>query len=73
MLVHTSCWLSFAILLVCSFNNRTLVKADADFLSVRTRLKKDHSGKGGDPKAKYFREPGLLLSVQMFVANIAHR
>jgi hypothetical protein len=31
-------------------------KRDADFMSVRTRLKKDHSGKGGDPKEKYFHE-----------------
>lgn len=57
-----SCWLSFAILFVGSLNGRPLVKADADFLSVRTRLKKDHSGKGGDPPAKYFRESSLLSS-----------
>ncbi|MCJ1304277.1 hypothetical protein MMC08_007089 [Hypocenomyce scalaris] len=56
MLLRLSCWLSLAILLVGSFNDRVLVKADADFLSVRTSLKKDHSGKGGDPKAKYFHE-----------------
>ena len=73
MLVQISCWLSFAILLVGSLNDRTLVKADADFLSVRTRLKEDHSGKRGDPKAKYFRESGLLLFVETFVTNIAHR
>jgi hypothetical protein len=33
-----------------------LRKRDADFESVRTRLTKDHSGKGGDPKQKYFHE-----------------
>jgi len=33
-----------------------LRKRDADFESVRTRLVKDHSGKGGDPVAKYFHE-----------------
>lgn len=31
-------------------------KRDADFLSVRTKLHKDMSGKGGDPKGKYFHE-----------------
>ena len=31
-------------------------KRDADFLSVRTKLHKDMSGKRGDPKGKYFRE-----------------
>jgi hypothetical protein len=31
-------------------------KRDADFLSVRTKMHKDMSGKGGDPKTKYFRE-----------------
>ncbi|KAF8848271.1 hypothetical protein BDZ45DRAFT_606144 [Acephala macrosclerotiorum] len=35
-------------------------KRDADFLSVRTKLHKDMSGKGGDPKGKYFR--AFLLS-----------
>jgi hypothetical protein len=32
------------------------VAADADFMSVRTQLAKDWSGKGGDPGDKYFRE-----------------
>jgi len=32
------------------------VQGDADFESVRTRLDRDHSGKGGDPKDKYFHE-----------------
>ena len=31
-------------------------KRDADFESVRTRLWRDHSGKAGDPKDKYFHE-----------------
>lgn len=38
-----------------------LQKRDADFLSVRTKLHKDMSGKKGDPKEKYFRE---LFSMQ---------
>jgi hypothetical protein len=33
-----------------------LEKRDADFLSVRTKLTKDMSGKAGDPKEKYFRK-----------------
>lgn len=32
------------------------VLSDADFLSVRTSLDKDHSGKGGDKGVKYFHE-----------------
>lgn len=31
------------------------VLADASFWDVRTSLEKDRSGKGGDPKDKYFR------------------
>ena len=38
------------------------VVADADFIDVRLKLEKDRSGKRGDPKDKYFREPILLLS-----------
>ncbi|GAD97148.1 mannosylphosphorylation protein (Mnn4), putative [Paecilomyces variotii No. 5] len=33
-----------------------LVRGDADFMSVRTSLAKDYSGKGGDPGEKYFHE-----------------
>ncbi|KAL1985616.1 hypothetical protein VTN96DRAFT_7596 [Rasamsonia emersonii] len=33
-----------------------LANADADFMSVRTKLAKDYSGKGGDPGEKYFHE-----------------
>ncbi|KAL1970707.1 hypothetical protein VTN77DRAFT_4351 [Rasamsonia byssochlamydoides] len=33
-----------------------LAYADADFMSVRTKLAKDYSGKGGDPGDKYFHE-----------------
>lgn len=32
------------------------VCGDADFMSVRTKLAKDYSGKGGDLAEKYFRE-----------------
>ncbi|KAK7606536.1 LicD family-domain-containing protein [Phyllosticta paracitricarpa] len=33
-----------------------LQKRDADFLSVKTKNRKDHSGKKGDPADKYFHE-----------------
>ncbi len=33
-----------------------LQKRDADFLSVRRKQQKDMSGRGGDPKEKYFRK-----------------
>ncbi|KAI9830522.1 MAG: hypothetical protein M1819_005480 [Sarea resinae] len=33
-----------------------VTKRDADFESVRTKLDRDHSGKPGDPKEKYFHE-----------------
>jgi hypothetical protein len=40
------------------------VVCDADFMSVRTTMSTDYSGKRGDPAAKYFRESGpLALSV----------
>ena len=40
-----------------------LEKRDADFMSVRTRLAKDRSGKGGDPKDKYFHESTVCDTV----------
>lgn len=36
--------------------NPTIGRRDADFMSVRTKSHKDHSGKGGDPGDKYFHE-----------------
>ena len=47
-------WIALALLLWLSAG--LLVRADADFLDVRTHLEKDRSGKGGDPKDKYFHE-----------------
>jgi hypothetical protein len=37
-----------------------LEKRDAEFLQVRTKLKKDMSGRGGDPADKYFRKSFLF-------------
>ncbi|KAL9615357.1 MAG: hypothetical protein Q9167_000185 [Letrouitia subvulpina] len=48
-------WLSLALLLVALGLNGALVRGDADFESVRVRMTKDSSGKGGDPKEKYWR------------------
>ena len=56
MLLRLSCWSALVFCLIDSVHGGALLKRDADFESVRTRLKEDHSGKGGDPVAKYFRE-----------------
>ena len=65
MLIRFLYWLSLALSLVCVglFEN-VVVRGDADFESVRVRLNKDHSGKRGDPKEKYFREPPPSCSDQ---------
>ena len=61
MLARLVRWLSIAFLLLWT------VHGDADFESVRTKMRKDRSGKGGDPKDKYFRmfapEPYLNLMI----------
>ena len=57
MLIRLLYWLSLAISLICvTLLDQAIVNGDADFESVRVRLNKDHSGKRGDPKEKYFRE-----------------
>ncbi len=38
----------------------SVYRRDADFLSVRRKQQKDMSGKGGDPKEKYFRMHSLF-------------
>lgn len=70
MLLRLSCWLALAFCIINSVQARALLKRDADFESVRTRLEKDHSGKAGDPVDKYFREflkarhePGLVSNI----------
>lgn len=42
-------------------------KRDADFESVRTRLSRDHSGKAGDPKDKYFHESTVCGQLTIFL------
>jgi hypothetical protein len=54
MILRSARWLSLAISGLALLP--TLVRADADFESVRISLLRDRSGKGGDPKEKYFRE-----------------
>lgn len=50
-------WLrTLATFLFILSTNLTTTNADADFLDVRTSLNNDRSGKGGDPKDKYFHE-----------------
>jgi hypothetical protein len=53
MIVRVANWLCVATALLAS---SLPVSADADFQSVRETLLKDHSGKGGDAKEKFFRE-----------------
>lgn len=50
MLIRISAWACLAILIW--FN---CVRADADFLDVRTKLVKSRSGEKEDPADKYFR------------------
>ena len=47
-------WLLLCVALLAALGPRR-VAGDADFQSVRTGLRKDHSGKPGDPKEKFFR------------------
>ena len=55
MRLSSALWVTvLGIATVC--NTAAIQKRDADFLSVRTKLHKDMSGKAGDPKEKYFRE-----------------
>ncbi len=60
MLLSTVLCLSTLLTTVLSL---PLQRRDADFLSVRRKQHKDMSGKGGDPKEKYFRtSPTPFLS-----------
>jgi hypothetical protein len=58
MLLRLLYWLSLAVSLWAGFAALP-ARGDADFESVRTRQMKDRSGKGGDPKEKYFRESSV--------------
>lgn len=54
-------WLLSLPTLLSVVSALAIEKRDADFLSVRTQLHKDMSGKGGDPKTKYFRESAFPI------------
>ena len=51
-------WARIAVFLLSliSFDPKALVKGDASFIDVRTKLQRDRSGRKGDPKDKYFRK-----------------
>lgn len=49
-------WLCLFVSLLALVSERSTVKADADFESVRVNLVEDHSGKGGDQSEKFFHE-----------------
>ncbi|KAI9839759.1 MAG: hypothetical protein M1838_004261 [Thelocarpon superellum] len=50
------CWWSLLLAWSCLVVSAPLERRDADFESVRTRLRKTLSGKAGDPQEKYFHE-----------------
>lgn len=53
--------LSFAFYFIALVLHGVLVGGDADFESVRIHSEyKDMSGRGGDPKAKYWRKSNVL-------------
>lgn len=57
MILRSPCWLSLALALTALLLQYRLVKGDADIESVRIHHDyKDMSGRGGDPKAKYWHE-----------------
>lgn len=44
---------------------RPFTKKDVHFLSLPTKLAKDHSGRGGDPADKYFRMSPCPICFEM--------
>jgi hypothetical protein len=60
-------WANIAVFLlsIISYHPAALVKGDATFIDVRTKLDKDRSGKRGDPEDKYFRKGLRFLVVEI--------
>lgn len=56
MILRGTSWLTLAVVFLALALQCAEVKGDADFESVRVLMTKDSSGKGGDPKNKYWRE-----------------
>jgi len=63
---------SLAILLTWAFQC-AWVRGDADFESVRVLMTEDSSGKGGDPKEKYWREWSIPMASWHFVLTAWRR
>ena len=62
MILRSPCWLSLALAFTVALLQYGLVKGDADIESVRIHYGyKDMSGRGGDPKAKYWRMYNTLV------------
>lgn len=61
MILRSPCWLSLALAFIVALLQYGPVNGDADIESVRIHHDyKDMSGRGGDPKAKYWRAYGTL-------------
>ena len=56
MITRPPCWLALALVLLTLALQCAPVRGDADFESVRVLMTEDSSGKGGDPKEKYWRK-----------------
>ena len=56
MIPQQPCWLTLAVVFLTLALQCAFVRADADFESVRVLMTQDSSGKGGDPKEKYWRK-----------------
>ena len=63
MLIRTFFLLVYFAIFCSRATSAPLQKRDAAFESVRTRLSRDHSGKAGDPKDKYFHESTVRSKV----------
>ena len=61
MIPRLSFSFSLVVLLTWAFLC-ALVRGDADFESVRVLMTQDSSGKGGDPKDKYWRESPIPVA-----------
>jgi hypothetical protein len=48
-------WLLICPCFLIQTSALAIEKRDAEFYGVRTKMLKDLSGRGGDPKGKYFR------------------
>jgi hypothetical protein len=67
MTVRSLSWASIAVFLLSliSFDPKVLVEGDATFIDVRTKLDRDHSGRRGDPKDKYFRKLFVIVVAEV--------